>query len=201
MFDQTPRSPLLPQTTLSLDERLAAYDAKFQTQENNDAAQMGGEQKQVDPFMPQLSKTVDPEERQQEVDKWIAPVSADVSIPKQTRTGADYDHFQNAVMEDPAIKELMPALMGDEQNPGLAPYLQSQIQSGAMSYNDALEHASKFMDEHFAPILDKHHGHMYDTTKPRTYFKARDVANEMGISTQAIASGAKSPSDLKIGGA
>lgn len=202
MFDATQdsqqlqqRSPALPQTTMSLDERLAAYTAKFD--KGTSQSDAISDQPQVDPFLPQTSKTVDPEERKATLDKWLDPIAVDTSTPFRASRKEDYDHFNEAVMKDPAIKEIIPMLMGDEQNPGLAPYLRQMVQSGQMTIDDALTTAGSFMDEHFVPILDKHHGHQYDTTIPRTFFKARDLASELGITTDKIASGAKSPADLK----
>lgn len=190
---QQQRSPMLPQTTQSVDERLAQYRAKYDTQE-----QYGNSgEAPADAFLPQLSNTVDSQTREDAMDKWLAPVAVDVSTPSVQRTKEDYDHFLDVTLKDPALIEGQGLLMGDEQTPGLCQTLFNAIQQGHMTYDQAMAEAGRFMDKFIVPILDKHHG---DKNKPRTYSRARDVAKELGISTTAIASGAKSPADLTING-
>lgn len=189
---QSMRSPLAPQTTLSTDERLALYNAKYQhKQEQSEAEQ------QSDPFEPSVNQ--DPQDRQADMEKWLDPVAVDTSTPSVMggdRTSPHYKHFEEKFMNDPAIQEIAPMMMGDDQNPGLAVILGQAIQNGEMTYDEAMDQATTLMDKYIVPILDKHHS---DKSKERDFIHP-DVKKLFGINKQKAPSGAKTSADLAFGG-
>lgn len=182
---QAVRSPLYPQTTLSTDERLAMYNHKYGIEEQS-PADVG---ETFNPYVPAQKDSPNEDEHLSNVDKWLAPVAVDTSTPEEFNKD-EYDHFVDKVHSDPAIHDIYEAFQGTDEQPGLMPALFNAIQQGHMTYDEAMDYATQVMDEHFTPILDKHHGGEDRLTKERTLLKPEvSDADKYGITKQAIQGG------------
>lgn len=175
MYNQM-RSPLMPTTTLSLDERLAQYHEAYGIAVGGDTGpSVSPQEAPQDAFLPQQSTS--PDDHKDAMNDWLAPLASDVhtdgvaDIPQQDH----YNHFVENTLKDPAISELIDKMHGEDGKPGLLDALGNAVATGQMTYQEAVKHGLSVMDEHFAPVVEKHHGGKDKDTKERTLIKRGNV--------------------------
>ena len=180
-------NPLAPSTMPSVQEQLAMYRARYE-QEKQDI-----QDSQEDPFTPTVAKE-DPDERANQINEWLAPVASNTAPPQSvdTQSGSeDFKHFQEQFENDPAVQEIAEPMMG------IAQQLRQAIQSGQMTYQEAMQQAAQLMDSYVTPVLDKHHG---DRAKSRTLLSRspQEVAESFGAQVKKYADGRKAPVDVTV---
>lgn len=168
--------PLAPATVPSVQEQLAMYRA-FYHQEIEEA-------KKDNLFAPDVNKET-PVEKSVENEQWLDPVSVDTSPIDAIDIHGNSDafkHFQEKFESDEAVQEIAEPMME------VAYQLRQAIESGQMTYEQAMQEAVKLMDSHVTPVLDKYHG---DRAKSRTLLSRTpaEVAKSFGAEVKQYADG------------
>lgn len=180
-------NPLAPSSMPSVQEQLAAYRARYE-QDKQDI-----QDAQEDPFTPTVYKE-DASARQSQMDEWLEPIASNLAPPQSVNTqsgSADFSHFQEQFENDPAVQEIAEPMMG------VAQQLRQAIESGQMTYQEAMQQAAQMMDSYVTPVLDKHHG---DRAKSRTLLSRspQEVAESFGAQVQKHADGRKARADVTL---
>lgn len=182
-------NPLAPASMPSTMDMLAMYRAQFE----QDKQELENMDVNDNPFLPKVEDEASAASAQSsQIDQWLAPVSADTHIVTSRMENPEFArNFQEQFENDPAIQEVAEPVMR------MAQQLRQAIESGEMTYDEALQRGLSMMDMYAQPVFERHHG---DKTKSRTLL-SRDpleIQEEFGAKAQEYADGAKSPVDTKL---
>lgn len=163
-----------PTSMPSVQQQLDAYRQMY-------AEEKRKVEEAVNPFEPKYEEE-NPVEQEQQLSMWLNPVSSDTSMPEVAVNSDGYNQFIDMFENDPTVIE------HGEQMQEVLEQLRQAIQSGQISYDQALSTAMELMDKFVAPSIDKHHGTSF-TSRNIINPNVKDVASAFGEEVEDVPDG------------
>lgn len=147
-------NPLAPTTSPTAEQVLNDYRAKAAALRGEAAAAMPlPQQGGFNPFNAQEDESQKDNQGKHisNMEQWLSPIKMDSYDSNKRYTDDKHDNFLTNLEKDPAVKEYGEAFHAYLE------YLQSMIQSGTISADDAVSMGRDYIENVVKPIVKKHH--------------------------------------------